>query len=74
MARLERIYFRFVARTQTHSPLYTIKREDGSPSLWRQMMDLRRKAQRQGHVTIEPDEARKAQLRMKRHLAEGAPT
>jgi hypothetical protein len=51
-ARAEREFFRQVAR-DLGQPLFTIMREDGSPSLYRQLMTMRRKVQRQGHVTID---------------------
>ncbi len=51
-ARAQRAQFRIVAR-RLGQPLFTIMQEDGTPSLYRQLMDLRRKSQRQGHVTID---------------------
>lgn len=66
-ARAERDFFRVISWTHGH-PLHTIMREDGSPSLHRQLMTIRRKAQCQGPVTIEPNEAMQRQKAMKDKL------
>lgn len=67
-ARVERRYFRTIPIVREGQPLFTIMREDGSPSLHRQLMTIRRKAQRQGPVTIEPSDKDKHDRRVKRHL------
>lgn len=66
-ARAEWDYFRIIAR-ELGQPHFTILRKDSSPSLHRQLMTLRRKAQQQGHVTIEPDAAAQRRKAMKDHL------
>lgn len=67
-ARAERAYFRTIPIVREGQPLHEIMREDGSPSLHRQLMTIRRKAQTQGFVAIEPDAASQAQREQKRGL------
>lgn len=66
-ARAEYDIFR-MASIELGQPLHTIMREDGSPSLRRQLLTIRRKAQTQGFVTIEPDAKSQAQREQKRRL------